>query len=259
MDKNGLSKFGLEKLKSLLGEKDFQKLTDSMKAELARPPKVAVIGKSGVGKSSTINSLFNLTEKVSHVDAGTLEEAERTVTLSNGVPLTIVDMPGLGEDLDRDREYEAIYKRILPQSDLVLYVVQADLKALSMDQRILRDIVSPIMRDFKDRLVVGLNQVDKIGPGDWNSKFNRPSPDQEESIDRRCKDIRQKLKREVRIDADQIEYYSATKRYRLFELLAAIIRASGKSGWKLPIDPSDPVELADPSVQGLIREHMAGG
>jgi hypothetical protein len=256
MNKSNFLGLNLEKLKEILGEKDFRKLVESMNAERARPPKLAVIGKSGVGKSTTINALFNLTEKVSHVGAGTLVEAEREVVLPNGVPLTIVDMPGLGEDLDRDREYKSIYSRVLPSSDIVLYVIQSDLKALSMDQRILREIVSPIMRDFKDRLVIGLNQVDRIGPGNWNEKFNWPSPEQEESIDRRCKDIRNKLKREVRISADQIEYYSAIKRYRLFELLAAIIRASGKVGWKLPVDPADPIELADPSVQDLLRRQL---
>lgn len=256
MNEAGISGFSLEKLKGILGEKDFRELIDSISTERAKPPKVAVIGKSGVGKSTTINALFNLTEKVSHVDAGTLVEAERTVVLPNGVPLTVIDMPGLGEDIERDGEYEAIYRRILPGSDLVLYVVQSDLKALSMDQRILREVVAPIMRDFKDRLVVGLNQVDRIGPGNWNEKFNWPSPEQEQSIDRRCKDIRDKLKKEVKIRPDQIEYYSAIKRYRLFELLAAIIRASGKVGWKLPVNPADPIELADPSVQNLLRQQL---
>jgi uncharacterized protein len=256
MDKRSLSRLGLGKLKEILGEKDFNTLVDSINSELARPPRVAVIGKSGVGKSTTINALFNLDEKISHVGAGTIIEAERTVVLPNEVKLKIVDMPGLGEDIDRDKEYELIYRRILPTADLVLYVVQADLKALSMDQRILREIVCPIMEDVKDRLVIGLNQVDKIGPGNWNEKFNWPSPEQEESIDRKCKDIRHKLKREVRIGVDQIEYYSATKRYRLFNLLAAIIKACGKVGWKLPVDPADPIELADPSVQDLLRQQL---
>jgi uncharacterized protein len=286
MVNNNPSNFNLKQLREILGEKDFQRFTEQLNAERAVPPKIAIIGKSGVGKTSTINALFNLEEEVSHVGAGTLVAAEKSVVLPNGIPLKevdmpnpekkddvskseedfkklpngtplkAVDMPGLGEDLEKDKEYKLIYEKILPTSDIILYIIQADLKALRQDQRILKEIVCPIVKDIKERLVIGLNQVDRIGPGNWNLKFNWPSPEQEASIDRRCLDIRAKFSKEVDISADQIEYYSAEKRYRLFNLLSCIIRASGKVGWKFPVNPASPIDLADPSVQDLLRRQL---
>ncbi|MFM5947396.1 MAG: hypothetical protein ACKO9G_29235, partial [Dolichospermum sp.] len=146
--------------------------------------------------------------------------------------------------------------RTLPEADIVLYVIQADVKALKEDQRILRDIVQNVMGNLKGRLVVGLNQVDKIGPGRWNTKFNYPSPDQEDNINRRCEDIQKKLSSALSINVEQVEYYSAEKRYRLYHLLAAIIKASGNVGWKFTINPADPIALADPSVQDLLRKQL---
>lgn len=246
----------VDNLRKLLGDKDFQLFERLVQEELAKPPKVAIIGKTGVGKSSTINALFGLEEKVSHTTHGTTEANKEIIELPQGGKLEVIDMPGLGEDIELDKEYTKIYERTLPQADVVLYVIQANLKALTEDQRILRDIVQNVKGNLKGRLVVGLNQVDKIGPGTWNTKFNYPSPEQEDNINRRCQDIQKKLSDALSINVEQVEYYSAEKRYRLYHLLAAIIKASGNVGWKFTINPADPIALADPSVQDFLRKEL---
>lgn len=246
----------VDDLRQVLGDKDFEKFENLVKDELENPPKVAIIGKTEVGKSTSINALFNLEEKVSHTTHGTLEASKKVVELPKGGKLAIVDMPGMGEDIELDREYAKIYERILPKVDVVLYVIQANLKALREDQIILRDIVQNVMGDLKGRLVIGLNQVDKIGPGIWNTKFNYPSPEQEDNIIRRCQAIQKDLSHVLSIKVEQVEYYSADKRYRLYELLAAIIKASENVGWKFALNPADPIELADKSVQDLLRREL---
>lgn len=248
----------VDNLRKLLGDKEFKLFERLLQEELAKPPKVAIIGKTGVGKSTTINALFGLQEKVSHTTHGTTEASKKIIELPQGGKLEVIDMPGLGEDIELDKEYTKIYERTLPEADVVLYVIQADLKALTEDQRILRDIVQNVMGNLKGRLVVGLNQVDKIGPGTWNTKFNYPSPEQEDNINRRCQDIQKKLSSALSINVEQVEYYSAEKRYRLYHLLAAIIKASGNVGWKFTINPADPIALADPSVQDLLRQQLKG-
>jgi len=247
----------INKLRGVLGEKDFLKFQNIFQDELAKPPKVAIIGKAGVGKSTTINALFNLKEKVSHSDTGTTKDNKRIVALPDGGKLAIIDMPGLGEDIELDQQYMEIYRRILPQSDVVLYILQANTRALEQDQKILRDIVQNVMGNLKGRLVVGLNQVDKMGPGSWNDKFNFPSPEQQENIDRKCQDIQQKISRSLGIKVDQVEYYSAIKRFRLWFLLAAIIKAAGNVGWKFSLNPADPTELiSNPEVREFVRQQL---
>jgi len=247
----------VEKLRGVLGEQEFQKFQRIFRDELAKPPKVAIIGKAGVGKSTTINSLFNLEEKVSHSDTGTTQDNERAVLLPDGGKLSVIDMPGMGEDIELDRQYMEIYKRVLPQSDVVLYVLQANTRALEQDQKILRDIVQNVMGNLKGRLVIGLNQVDKMGPGSWNDKFNFPSPEQQDNIDRKCQDIQQKISRSLGIRVDQVEYYSAIKRFRLWFLLAAIIKSAGNVGWKFSLNPADPTALIpDEKVREFVRQQL---
>lgn len=247
----------INKLRQVLGDKDFDRFQRLVDDELAKAPKVAIIGKTGVGKSTTINSLFGLEEKVSHTTTGTTEASENNIALPDGGRLSVIDMPGLGEDIELDKRYLEIYKRVLPSADIVLYLVQADMKALKEDQKILRDIVQNVMGNLKGRLVVGLNQVDKIGPGNWNEKFNYPSPDQEKNINRRCEDIKQKLSQSLAIEVEQVEYYSAAKRYRLYELLAAMIKAAGNVGWKFSLNPADFIELADEDVREFLRKQIS--
>ncbi|MDH6107700.1 50S ribosome-binding GTPase [Anabaenopsis tanganyikae CS-531] len=248
----------VDNLRKLLGGEEFRFFESSVQKEIAKPPKVAIIGKTGVGKSTTINALFGLQEKVSHTTHGTTEASKKIIELPQGGKLEVIDMPGLGEDIELDKEYTEIYQRTLPEADVVLYVIQGNLKALTEDEKILRDIVQNVMGNLKGRLVVGLNQVDKIGPGTWNTRFNFPSPEQEDNINRRCQYIQEKLSSALSIEVEQVEYYSAEKRYRLYNLLTAIIKASGNVGWKFTINPADPIALADPSLQDFLRQQLKG-
>jgi hypothetical protein len=252
-----------EFLKNILSEKQQLPLNEQQRHELEKlitkersiPPKVAVIGKAGVGKTTTVNSLFNASLKVSHSIAGTREAQMKEFELAGGGKLNIVDMPGLGESIETDEKYEKIYREILPTVDVILYVVQANERVLAEDQRILKEVVINSMPEVKSRIVIGLNQVDKIGPGEWNKRLNLPSPEQEQSIERRCSDIISKLSAVTGITREQIKYYSATQRYCLYELLTAVVNATGDLGWKMPIQPKDWAELADPEVQAFIAKN----
>jgi predicted GTPase len=104
------------------------------------------------------------------------------------------------------------------------------------------------------RLVIGLNQVDKIVPNGWDERLNKPTKKAEEEIERRCKDIIQRLGREAEIAEANIEYYSALKRYRLINLLNKVIQNS-YAGFKLSnVNPKDPFELAEEDVQNFADE-----
>ena len=89
----------VDNLRNVIGDKDFKIFERLVKDELDKPPKVAIIGKTGVGKSTTINALFNLDEKVSHTTHGTTKASRKVVELPKGGKLAVIDMPGMGEDI----------------------------------------------------------------------------------------------------------------------------------------------------------------
>jgi predicted GTPase len=124
----------LDDIKELeLPEADLKLILDKLKQETKLPPKVAVIGKAGVGKTTTINNLFNAEMKTSPTTVGTVKAEVKEFTLSTGGTLTVVDLPGYGRSEAEDREYEKIYQELIPSCDLVFLVLQADTRDIADD------------------------------------------------------------------------------------------------------------------------------
>ncbi len=136
----------LEEIEKLIPADDFQLILDKFKEETQLPPKVAVIGKSGVGKTTTINNLFNAQLKTSPTTVGTTEAQTKEFTLSTGGTITVVDLPGYGRSEAEDHEYEKIYQDLIPSCDLVFLVIQANAKDFADDI----EMITKITKWLKD-------------------------------------------------------------------------------------------------------------
>ena len=102
--------------------------------------------------------------------------------------LILVDLPGVGESEQRDEEYEYLYRKVLPDLDLILWVIKADDRAFSVDERFYRRVMS----DHQQRVLFVVNQADKIEPcHEWNASSNAPSPLQLTNIVTKLDSIRQ--------------------------------------------------------------------
>lgn len=214
--------------------------------EAAKPPRIALLGETGVGKSSTINSLFNEGLEVSHTKACTKIETE--VIGKAGEKIVIVDLPGVGEDLEADEEHFSTYARVLPGVDIALWIIKADNRAMTNVQRAIQRLVEDKALDPK-RLVVAINQVDTVQPGAWDEVINQPSVEQEVTIEARRKDIVSKIRRIVPLADAHVVAYSATKFYNLELLVHAMVKACEKRrGWLL----SERAACAD--FNALVRE-----
>jgi len=123
-----------------LDAEDAGRLTSKFHTEMRRPPRVAVLGQSGVGKTTTVNALFATDWKTSAVEVGTHTAQEKRVALPSGGEISMVDLPGYGRSLDEDAAYEAQYREILPRCDLVLLVIQADRGDLADDIEMIRKL-----------------------------------------------------------------------------------------------------------------------
>ncbi|EBY0806439.1 GTPase family protein [Salmonella enterica subsp. enterica serovar Berlin] len=142
-------------------------------------PVIGIMGKSGAGKSSLCNELFRGdVSPVSDVNACT-RDVLRFRLRSGRHSLVIVDLPGVGENGQRDQEYRALYRRMLPELDLVLWVIKADDRALSVDEQFWHGV----MQTHQQQVLFVLNQADKIEPShEWDTRTSTPSAQQRENL-----------------------------------------------------------------------------
>ncbi len=150
-------------------------------------PVIGIMGKTGAGKSSLCNSLFagNVTP-VSDVTACTREALYFRLYNGNH-SLVLVDLPGVGESEIRDEKYKALYRNILPELDLIIWVIKADDRALAVDENFYRNVLG---NSFQNKVLFVINQADKTEPcHEWNSANNQPSPQQIANLALKFKDI----------------------------------------------------------------------
>lgn len=109
-------------------------------------PVIGIMGKTGAGKSSLCNALFaREVSSVSNVSACTREPLRFRLQLDER-SMTIVDLPGVGETKRHDAEYAALYRKQLPQLDLVLWLIKADDRALAVDEHFYRKVIGEAYR-----------------------------------------------------------------------------------------------------------------
>ncbi len=243
------SKIDTSELPKEKSDKFFELLKENMAEELQKPTHIAVIGKCGVGKTSTINALFGTDWKISHVKAATKEEEILMLEGERGT-LKISDLPGFGEDIDKEEEYSQLYKRVLSECDVALLILKADTRDMAEVQRMLRDVVG---RDFdvSKRIVVGLNQVDNVQPGHWLEKPNLPSVEQENSIKEIVVERIKSIEKVCAIKPSQVIAYSAKKHYHLEHLFRAMVSGTAGEAWVMNAKGkvADYLELVDPEFR----------
>ena len=160
-------------------------ITQRLKEKFSYKPKIGFFGKTGVGKSSLCNAIFGQKIcQISDTEACTRKTQEVLLSLG-GQGITLVDVPGVGESQERDKEYGNLYAKLLPTLDLVFWVLKGDDRAFSSDERFYKNIVRPHEQQGKPFFFV-INQVDKVEPfREWNMAGHCPGVNQLSNIDKK--------------------------------------------------------------------------
>lgn len=171
-------------------------------------PVIGIVGKTGAGKSSLCNALFKGdVSPVSDVKACTREALRFRLKVEDRF-LTLIDLPGLGENQLRDREYSSLYQRVLPEVDLVLWIIKADDRALTVDEHFYKQVLG---KAFHYKVLFIINQADKIEPcHEWLPAINQPSSLQVANLEIKISDV-----------------------VLLFEPVHTVCPISAKTGWNL--------------------------
>lgn len=124
---------------------------------------VAFFGKTGYGKSSTVNAFFgNAIMETSDISACTRVCNSLDFELSPGHYLSLGDFPGVGESQYRDIEYLAMYKNFMKHATVVVYVVRADTRDYSIDESAYKTLFKE--ESERNKVIFALNFCDKVEP-----------------------------------------------------------------------------------------------
>ena len=156
---------------ALLNNKELEELRDSIRNP--RPPRLVLLGRTGVGKSSLINALFGkYLAEVSDVETGTKHSKKYSYVSQGETILEVIDTRGTGEsEKSQDKSAEKALKEAVKNfsPDAVLFLVKAKERGhIDKDIEQLKEINEILYNKVP---IIALNtQADELEP----SRFKNP-------------------------------------------------------------------------------------
>lgn len=128
-------------------------------------PTIVLSGKTGCGKTSTINALWDKKLATSRVASCTVFPAVMHIKDSfNGkeVEFNLVDLPGIAESLEANSFYRNFYYQFINKASLLLCLTQADRRAYKQDQLFYSELIAKDILRKNQKIVLGINQADLL-------------------------------------------------------------------------------------------------
>ncbi|MDU4265348.1 MAG: YfjP family GTPase [Enterobacter hormaechei] len=147
---------------NFLPQQTTERILSHLQHAINYEPVIGIMGKSGAGKSSLCNALFQQPVCLTSDLLGCTREPQRIVLTMGERSMTLVDLPGVGETPEYDAEYSALYQKLLTELDLIIWVLRADDRARAVDIATHRSLLA--YGADASRFLFIVSQADRIPP-----------------------------------------------------------------------------------------------
>ena len=189
---------------------------------------IMLVGATGVGKSSTINAIFDT--EVAKVGYSVDPETSHIQKYEIG-NIVLWDTPGLGDSPDNDRKYAKEIIKALREVDSqgnllideVVVLIDGSSRDLKTTYETIENVIAPYIGDEK-RILLAINQCDVGMKGRyWNNTTNRPEEQLVRFMDEKVLSVQKRVYESTGINTTPM-YYSALCKYNISKLLLAMMK-----------------------------------
>lgn len=198
---------------------------------LLTPLDVALVGATGVGKSSTLNVLFG--SDVAEVGKGTQPQTQIVADYRVGQSLRLYDTAGFGDGKEADERHAKNLVFLLRDTctskqksyfliDMALVILDGSSRDLGTAYKLITDIILPNIEP--SRVLVAINKADMAMSGrHWDYDKNEPQPKLIEFLDEKVNSTKERIKEATGLTIPTPIYYSADCSYHIDKLFEFIV------------------------------------
>lgn len=190
---------------------------------------ILFVGATGVGKSSTINAIFNMEiAKVGY----SVDPETATIQKYEIDNMILWDTPGLGDSPENDKRYAIEIANALKAKDEegqllideVVVLIDGSNRDMKTAYQVIENVIVPYIGDNK-RIIIAINQCDLALKGHyWNYEKNEPDIQLCSFLEEKVVSVKNRIKESTNVITQPI-YYSALHRYNISKLLLTMLRA----------------------------------
>lgn len=147
---------------SFLPQHACDRILSRLQHAIHNEPVIGIMGKTGAGKSSLCNALFQQPICLTSDLMACTREPQRLVLTVGERSMTLVDLPGVGETPEKDEAYLSMYQQLLAELDLIIWVIRADDRARATDIVTHRALLNASADP--SRFLFVLSQADRVPP-----------------------------------------------------------------------------------------------
>jgi hypothetical protein len=190
---------------------------------------IMLVGATGVGKSSTINAIFNM--DIAKVGAG-VDPETASIAKYEIDNIVLWDTPGLGDSPENDKKYAVQIVDALKEKDEegellideVVVLIDGSNRDMKTAYEVIENVIAPYIEDSK-RIIIAINQCDMGLKGRyWNYDGNYPEEQLVAFMNEKVLSVRERIKESTGILTTPL-YYSALHKYNVSKLLLAMIKS----------------------------------